>query len=139
MWWLRKGQVEAVEGRETDEVVDLLVVMVIMVVEEGQEVDIMLNQSADYVYTSKVEKKSAENLKETPDRLSGLAGGDIPSQTDETGKTRPLKPYYEAIVELPSHEVLRVGLTGRARIKTAPRTLGQRLFRYFARTFNFEF
>ena len=110
----------------------------IALVQKGQEVDIMLDQSADHVYTSQIEEKSAENLKETPRRLSGLHGGKIPSQMDQTGTDRPLKPYYEAVAALPDDGILRVGLVGQARIKTAPRTLGQRLWRYVTRTFNFE-
>lgn len=110
----------------------------IALVQKGQEVDIMLDQSADHIYTSQIEQKSAENLKETPRRLSGLHGGKIPSQMDQTGTDRPLKPYYEAVAALPDDGILRVGLVGQARIKTAPRTLGQRLWRYVTRTFNFE-
>ena len=34
--------------------------------------------------------------------------------------------------------VLRVGLIGTAKIKTAPRTIAQRLWRYVTRTFNFD-
>jgi putative peptide zinc metalloprotease protein len=110
----------------------------VALVREGDRVDIMLKQSADHVYTSRVEKKSAENLEETPKRLSGVTGGPIPSQMDESGVARPLSPYYEAVAPLPAHDILRVGLTGRARIHVAPRTLGERLWRYFTRTFNFD-
>jgi putative peptide zinc metalloprotease protein len=110
----------------------------VALVREGDEVDIMLAQSADHVFTSFVEKKAAEVLDETPKRLSGVTGGPIPSQMDESGVARPLGAYYEAIAPLPPHDSLRVGLTGRARIKVAPRTLGQRLWRYVTRTFNFD-
>jgi len=59
---------------------------------------------------------------------------------DSSGVPRPLSPVYEAIVPLPEDEqgILRIGLTGEAKITTAPRTLGSRLWRYFSRTFNFE-
>lgn len=107
-------------------------------VHEGDEVDIMLAQSAGHVFTSYLEAESDEDVNETPKRLSGVYGGPIPSQMDETGVARPLKPYYQAVAPLPPHDTLRVGLTGRARIKTAPQTLGWRLWRYLTRTFNFE-
>jgi putative peptide zinc metalloprotease protein len=110
----------------------------VTLVHPDQEVEIILNQSAEYKYISYIATKSAEDLKVTPPRLSGLSGGDIPTQMDAAGVARPLKPYYEAVVPLAPHEVLRVGLVGTAKIKTAPRTLWSRVWRYISRTFNFE-
>jgi hypothetical protein len=52
-----------------------------------------------------------------------------------------LTPVFEALVPLPTddpHGLLRIGLVGHAKIKTAPRTLFNRLYRYISRTFNFE-
>jgi hypothetical protein len=60
---------------------------------------------------------------------------------DETGVSRPLTPHFHATVPLPRDDgrgILRVGLVGRAKIHIAPRTIGDRLWRYFVRTFNFE-
>jgi hypothetical protein len=60
---------------------------------------------------------------------------------DPSGVPRPLSPVFEAVVPLPEsdpHGLLRIGLVGRAKITTAPRTLWERLVRYASRTFNFE-
>jgi hypothetical protein len=59
---------------------------------------------------------------------------------DSSGVPRPLSPVFEAVVPLPVDDqgMLRIGLTGEAKITTAPRTLGSRLWRYFSRTFNFD-
>jgi len=54
---------------------------------------------------------------------------------------RPLSPIYEAVVPLPENDpnhLLRLGLVGRAKISTKPRTLWSRLVRYALHTFNFE-
>jgi putative peptide zinc metalloprotease protein len=110
-------------------------------VSEGQTVEVMLNQSADYVYVSHVEQKAGEAMKASPERLSSQAGGDIPTMADSSGVPRPLTPHFHAVVPLPRDDgrgVLRVGLVGRAKIHIKPRTIGDRLLRYFQRTFNFE-
>jgi putative peptide zinc metalloprotease protein len=108
----------------------------------GQTVEIMLEQTAEYVYSNCfVERVSTEDLKESPTHLSSLHGGSLPTKMDPSGVARPLSPIFEAVVPLPSedsHNLLRIGLVGKAKITTAPRTLGSRLWRYLQHTFNFE-
>lgn len=107
----------------------------------GQRVEVMLTQSAEFVYVSRIDNVSTEDLKKSPMHLSSLHGGDLPTKMDPSGQARPLSPVYEAVVPLPENGtsgLLRIGLVGRAKITTTPRTLGQRLYRYFSRTFNFE-
>jgi putative peptide zinc metalloprotease protein len=109
-------------------------------VAKGQKVEVMLRQSADFVYVSHVENVSSEDLKASPVRLSSLSGGDLPTKMDDSGVPRPVGLVFEAVVPLPedTHDVLRIGLVGEAKITTAPRTLWSRIYRYVARTFNFE-
>jgi putative peptide zinc metalloprotease protein len=107
----------------------------------GQRVEIMLTQSAEIAYISTIENVSTENLKTTPPHLSSIHGGDLPTKMDPGGSPRPLSPIYEAVVPLPEDDpnhLLRLGLVGRAKISTAPRTLWSRIYRYAAKTFNFE-
>jgi putative peptide zinc metalloprotease protein len=107
----------------------------------GQKVEVMMAQSAEYVYVSKIERVSTENLKATPTHLSSLHGGELPTKMDPGGVARPLSPIYEAVVPLPEndpHKLLRIGLVGKAKITTAPRTIWSRLVRYVLHTFNFE-
>jgi putative peptide zinc metalloprotease protein len=107
----------------------------------GQKVEVMLTQTAEYVYVSTVELVSTENSKTTPTHLSSLHGGDLPSKADASGAARPLSPIYEAVVPLPESDpnrLLRIGLVGKAKISTPPRTLWARLVRYLSHTFNFE-
>jgi putative peptide zinc metalloprotease protein len=108
---------------------------------QGQRVDVMLTQAAGVVYVSQIDKVSTENLKVSPSHLSSLQGGELPTKADAGGVPRPLNPVYEAVVPLPEqdpHGLLRLGLVGRAKVITPPRTLATRLWRYFSRTFNFE-
>jgi putative peptide zinc metalloprotease protein len=110
-------------------------------VEVGQRVEIMLAQSAEYVYVSKIESKANDYVKESPTHLSSLTGGPLPTKMSNSGVAEPLSRVFEALVPLPEedpHGLLRIGLIGRAKISTGPRTLFDRLWRYVARTFNFE-
>ena len=107
----------------------------------GQKVEVMLTQTTEYSYVSTIEHVSTENSKTTPPHLSSLHGGDLPSKADATGAARPLSPIYEAVVPLPEdpkHPLLRIGLVGKAKISTPPRTIWARLVRYLSHTFNFE-
>ena len=108
----------------------------------GQKVEIMLDQTADYVYTNcEIKLVSTEDKKESPAHLSSLHGGPLASKMDGSGIARPLNPIFEAIVSLPEQDpnnLLRLGLVGKAKITTTPRTLFSRLYRYAAHTFNFE-
>jgi putative peptide zinc metalloprotease protein len=110
-------------------------------VHRGQRVEIMLDQSAEYVYVSKIERSGSERVKESPTHLSSLHKGPLPTQMGPDGVARPLSPVFDALVPLPEEDpngLLRIGLIGRAKISTQPRTLWDRLYRYAARTFNFE-
>jgi putative peptide zinc metalloprotease protein len=110
-------------------------------VQSGQYVEIMLDQSAEYVYVSKIEERGRETVKQSPPNLSSLNGGPLPSQMGSDGVARPIAPAIDALVPLPvedPHGLLRIGLTGRAKISTPWRTLWARLYEYGARTFNFE-
>jgi putative peptide zinc metalloprotease protein len=111
-------------------------------VHEGQPVEIMLDQTAEYVYSKCfIEEISADTRKDSPSHLSSLHGGALPTKMDASGVARPLSPIFEAVVPLPAkdeHGLLRIGLVGKARITTRPRTLWERLYRYAAHTFNFE-
>ncbi len=106
----------------------------------GQKVEILLTQLAHLRYVSEIEKVAREDLKSSPVHLSSLHGGGLPTKMDDSGTARPVGLVFEAVVPLPEddRELLRIGLVGRAKITTEPRTLGNRLWRYFSRTFNFE-
>ena len=67
------------------------------------------------------------------------SGGPVPAQTDPDGMVRPLTTMYQGVIQLDnSLGLLRNGLIGQARIKTKPRTLANRMYRYLSRTFNFD-
>jgi putative peptide zinc metalloprotease protein len=109
-------------------------------VRRGQRVEILLAQSAQDKYISSIERLGTDTVKSSPEHLSSLHGGQLPTQMGPDGVARPLSPVFDALVPLPEdgQGLIRIGLVGQAKITTAPRTLGSRLWRYLAKTFNFD-
>jgi putative peptide zinc metalloprotease protein len=108
-------------------------------VEEGQEVHLMLEESAYHVFVSTIANPARDALATVSPRLASTHGGPLPAQAQPDGTLQPLSTSYQAVARLDnSHGLLRNGLIGRARIEARPRTLAWRLYRYFSRTFNFE-
>ena len=108
-------------------------------VTEGQEVRLMFNESAYHVFVSTLESVADDQMQRISPRLASTSGGAVPAQHDPGGDVKPLATSYQAEVQLDnSLGLFRNGLTGTARIKTEPRTLASRLFRYLKRTFNFD-
>ena len=106
----------------------------------GQEVDLKFDALPHDTLHGKIERISLGNLKITPQRLSPKAKGELASKTDpETGKETPQSASYQAVVPVADEEgVIPVGLTGRAKIHTAPLSLGARLWRLIMNTFHFR-
>lgn len=116
---------------------------------EGQKVELMFKQSTNFTFVSRLDRVSGKAMKVTPPRLSSLTGGDVPTEMDESGVPRPMTPHISADAMLnltddmppearEAHSLLRVGLTGKAKIHTQNRTLWWRFWRYLSRTFNFD-
>ncbi|MDZ4659646.1 MAG: biotin/lipoyl-binding protein [Bythopirellula sp.] len=108
-------------------------------VKEGQQVKLMFNESAYHVFVSKLESVADDQMEAVSPRLASTSGGAVPAQHDPGGMVKPLSTSYQAEVRLDnSLGLFRNGLTGSARIKTEPRTLASRMWRYIKRTFNFD-
>jgi len=109
-------------------------------VKENQAVELKFDALPHDTLHGRIERISVSNLKITPRRLSTKAGGELPSKVDpETGVETPQSASYQALVPITDEEgVMLVGLRGRAKIHTAPLSLGDRLWRLIANTFNFR-
>ncbi|MGI9457488.1 MAG: biotin/lipoyl-binding protein [Aeoliella sp.] len=105
----------------------------------GQEVRLMFEESPYHVFISSLKKVANDEMEAVSPQLASTSGGPVPAQADPDGVVRPLVTSYQADVPLDnSLGLFRNGLIGQARIKTAPRTLASRLYRYLSRTFNFD-
>jgi len=109
-------------------------------VKENQAVDLKFDALPHDTLHGRIDRISVSNLKITPRRLSTKAGGELPSKVDpETGVETPQSASYQALVPITDEEgVVLVGLRGRAKIHTAPLSLGARLWRLITNTFNFR-
>jgi hypothetical protein len=106
---------------------------------EGQQVDLMFEESANHVFVTTISNRATDALTNAPPRLASTNGGPLAAKANPDGTVRPLNTSYQASARLDNFTgLLRNGLIGRARIHTQPRTLFERLYRYFSRTFNFE-
>jgi len=99
----------------------------------------MLANLPGKVFESHVASISPETLKVSPRALSNKVGGDLATETDESGRERPIKPTYQANAPLDDlNGEIVIGTRGTAKIHAGYQSLGQRGWRYLSRTFNFE-
>jgi putative peptide zinc metalloprotease protein len=105
-----------------------------------QEVDIKLDELPDETFHGKIMKMSKTDVRVSPRHLSGKAGGELATKTDESGIERPLTISYQALVYPIQSEYgeLHIGLRGKAKIHVPWEPLGTRLWRWFSQTFHFR-
>jgi putative peptide zinc metalloprotease protein len=110
-------------------------------VKEDQEVDLKIDALPFDTLHGRIEQISIYNMKITPQRISSeVGGGEVASTHDEkTGQEKPQSGSFQAIVPVSDDDgLMQVGLRGRAKIHTAPLSLGSRLWRLIMNTFNFR-
>ncbi len=108
-------------------------------VKRGQRVDLKLDALSDHTYSGEIAELAEANLESGSERLSGKAGGGVPTETDESGRERPISTSYEALMTLDDPDrVFTPGMRGTARIEVGSRTVGQWLLRLVWQTFNFR-
>jgi putative peptide zinc metalloprotease protein len=87
----------------------------------------------------RIEDVASSPMEVSPMSLSSQGGGELNTRADPSGMLRPMSTSYQARVPLENPDgLLRVGLTGRAKVFTGWQPLGRRLARYLYRTFHFN-
>ena len=112
----------------------------VQLVREGQEVDMKLDSQRLDTFIGVIDEKSNEPLDSASMSMSSQTGGDLQTEIDPTtGMIKPRSVSYQARVPL-AHDglTLRSGYRGSAKIYVDPMSLGSRLWRVIAKTFNFE-
>lgn len=108
-------------------------------VHSGQVVDVFLTPLPGERLRCQLEQISQLDMKVTPRSLSSKSGGDLITQTDDSGRERPMSTTYQASVPLANQPTdLLIGATGQAKIHTGYQTIATRLWRYVCQTFNFD-
>ncbi len=112
----------------------------VQLVDIGQHVDLKLESYRIGTFSGTVAEKSQTEIRSTSASLALQTGGDLQTEIDpDTGQPRPRSVSYQLRVPLDDVDAaLRPGYRGVAKIHTAPMSLGKRLWRFVAKTFNFE-
>mgnify|MGYP002623437513 CR=1 FL=1 len=135
------------ESVQIGEIADPTQMEAVVIVDQGdvelvtidQKVRIKLDAYTGEVLQGHIKNIAENELEIAPAALSQQAGGALATKTDPSGVQRPLHTSYVALVPIENADLrLRSGMRGRAKIKVAPRTLGQRLGRLVMRTVRFE-
>jgi putative peptide zinc metalloprotease protein len=111
-------------------------------VKNGQRVDLKINAFPWQTFTGQVDEIAETEIEAGSERLSVKAGGDVPTETDPSGREVPISTSYEVMMNLPAGDpllaVVTPGMRGTARIQVGQRTVGQWLLRLLWQTFNFR-
>ena len=112
-------------------------------VRPNQKVDVKLDELPGRIFTGRITEIAPEALRITPNALSTKYKGELATKTDPTsGVEHPMSTSYQARVPLDEPKdllpLLRLGLTGQAKIYADPQTCAARLWRFIGRTFNFK-
>ena len=108
-------------------------------VDEGQEVEILLDELPFDPLKTKIGTVANSETKIVSKRVSTIGGGTLPVEADAAGVPRPQNAIYQANAPLDNPDgLLWIGLRGRAKIHTAPQTIARRAVRMFFQIFNFK-
>ncbi|MCR9119468.1 MAG: hypothetical protein NXI22_21255, partial [bacterium] len=108
-------------------------------VSNDQRVEIVLDQLPYEKIVTLLEQIAPVEMKTIPIALSNKGGGPLPTVTNRQGAERPVGAVYNATAAIddPTNTLL-IGGRGVARIHVGSRTIGQRIWRGFCQTFNFD-
>lgn len=103
----------------------------------GQRVWLQFAERPGQVWNGSILELAKTDLRVAPQQLQ--AEGDLAIRRDESGAARPRETSYQARVALDeTPPAARLGSRGWAKITVENEPLGQRLFRYLARTLSFR-
>jgi putative peptide zinc metalloprotease protein len=113
----------------------------VQLVDVGQWVDMKLESNRIDTFSGTIGEKSQTEIRNTSASLSLQTGGDLQTEIDpDTGQAKPRNVSYQVRVPLENIDLtLRPGYRGVAKIHAEPMSLGQRFWRFVAKTFNFDF
>lgn len=108
-------------------------------VAKGQPVDLKLDAFSWRTFTGTVAEMAETHIENGSERLSVKAGGQVPTETDPSGREVPISTSYEALMMLEDPDaIFTPGMRGTARVEVGSRTVGQWLLRLLWQTFNFR-
>jgi putative peptide zinc metalloprotease protein len=108
-------------------------------VKEQHEVEIKLESARHTSFMGRIATISKLDMREVSENISLQSGGRLDTEMTPTGKLKPISTSYQARVPIENVDVgSRIGYRGQARIYVGWKSLGWRVYRFFARTFRLE-
>lgn len=111
-------------------------------IQAGQKVKIKLEALPAETFVGEIERAidiEHQRMESVPVQLSTKGGGAVPTTTEENGIERPQSPSFRVRVNLDNDNLeMKVGMTGRGKIRVEPQTLWARLWRLVTDVFNFK-
>jgi putative peptide zinc metalloprotease protein len=108
-------------------------------VRTGQTAELFLKQSPLAPIEAQITQISTVELERVPSHVSSKSGGDVITRIDDQGHEVPDKSLFQVNVPFTDQTGrVIIGATGDAKIYAGSRTIGQRCWRFFCSTFNFE-
>jgi putative peptide zinc metalloprotease protein len=108
-------------------------------IQVGQEVKMLFDALTDTPIIGTIAELSRREMQRTPPGMGNQAGGGLATRMDPAGNEVPLSATYQAKVPIENaDQLVFAGYRGRAKIRAGKQTLGNRIWRYLARTFHFE-
>lgn len=105
----------------------------------GQDVELVLKGVPGLRVHSKLNEISPIELKKAPANVSNLNGGPLITQKNDQGEDIPQSATFPIRAPFESGDKrIQIGMTGYAKINAGSKTLGQRVWRFLCRTFNFD-
>lgn len=106
---------------------------------QGQKVELQLKAVPGVRIDSQLMEISPIELKKTPANVSSQYGGPLITQKNDQGEDVPQSATFPIRAPFESDDPrIQIGMTGFAKINAGSKTIGQRAWRFFCRTFNFD-
>ncbi|MCL2622850.1 MAG: efflux RND transporter periplasmic adaptor subunit [Planctomycetaceae bacterium] len=106
---------------------------------KGQRVELKFEELPAKTFYGEITDIEFRKMKSIPTQLSTKGKGEVPTTTSKDGIEEPSSASYRVNVMLENEDrMIKVGMTGRAKIHVAPRSLGFRLWRMIMEVFNFK-
>ncbi len=106
---------------------------------KGEKVELKLDAFPWRTIEGQVEEIAETEMEASSERLSVKAGGQLPTETDPSGREAPISTTYEVSMRVDDPDgLLTAGMRGTAKVQVGRRTVGGWLLRLLWQTFNFR-
>jgi putative peptide zinc metalloprotease protein len=112
-------------------------------IQKDQIVKIKLEETPGITLSSTIRQTvdiEHHRMESVPIQLSTKGGGAVPTTSEQGGLEVPQAPSFRVRVDLDNtDDIIKVGMTGKAKVRVVPQTIGQRFIRLVMDIFNFKF